>query len=261
VLLNDQVGIVSGVGLGLGRSIALRLAREGADVVLAARNEEVMRGVAAEVESVGRRALCVPTDITSREHCVRLADAASAEFGRIDVLVNNAFTSRPVVTFVDSHVSAWRSHMETNFWGSLTMTQAVVPHMREQGGGGIVMVSTALRHVREGSQGYGAYLGSKGALRAACRVLARELGPSGIRVNTVAPGNISGPNLERHLAERAEVLGVDIETLRSQLAAEYPLGYIPSPDDVAGAVLFFASDLGRAVTGQFMLANGGQFIE
>jgi NAD(P)-dependent dehydrogenase (short-subunit alcohol dehydrogenase family) len=219
-----------------------------------------MRGVAAEVESVGRRALCVPTDITSREHCVRLADAASAEFGRIDILVNNAFTSRPVVTFVDSDVSAWRAQMETNFWGSLTMTQAVVPYMHERGGG-IVMVSTALRHVREGSQGYGAYLGSKGALRAACRVLARELGPRGIRVNTVAPGNISGPNLDRYLAERAEALGVDVETLRSQLATEYPLGYIPSPDDVAGAVLFFASDLGRAVTGQFLLANGGQFIE
>jgi NAD(P)-dependent dehydrogenase (short-subunit alcohol dehydrogenase family) len=258
VLLEGRVGIVSGVGGGIGRATALAFAREGADVVLAARSEHVLREVAAEVENLGRRALWLQTDITVPEQCEQLAAATHSAFGRIDVLVNNAFSAKPVVQFTDGKVDDWRLPMEVNFWGSLNLTHAVVPYMRELRSGRVVMTSMLYRHA---SEGYGPYASSKAALHAACRVLARELGPSGIRVNTVAAGDTEGPNFERSSVEIGQREGLDTETVRARRTAAKALGYIPSADEVAAAILFFASDLGSAATGTFLPVNGGQNFE
>jgi NAD(P)-dependent dehydrogenase (short-subunit alcohol dehydrogenase family) len=259
VLLADKVGIVSGAGPGIGRATALAFAREGADVAVAARSRESLDELAAEVESLGRRAIAVPTDITDPEQCQHLAEATFEAFGRIDVLVNNAYTARPFMSFADSNLQDWRTAMEVNLWGSLNMTHAVLPYMRELGEGRIIMTSAAMRHALEGT---GAYAASKGALRSASRLLARELGKYGIRVNTVAAGvTADNPNSGRYFAEQAKKAGVEPEVIWDGIAAGNALKYVPGSAEVAEAVLFFASGMGSAATGQFMLVDGGQSFE
>jgi NAD(P)-dependent dehydrogenase (short-subunit alcohol dehydrogenase family) len=257
MLLEGKVAVVSGVGPNIGRSIALAFAREGADVALAARREEVLRDVAAEVESLGARAICVPTDITDPAQCHRLAAETRAAFGRIDILVNNAFTARPVVLFAESNLEDWRGPMEVNVWGSLNLTQAVLPSMRELGAGTVIMINAG--DYRLSLPGYGPYMASKTALRAVSCQLAKELGQWGIRVNSVVP-SVTGEGAEivERFAGEAERLGVEPHVLLEQVAAERALGIIPTPDEVASAVVFFASDLSRAATGQFLHVDGGQ---
>jgi NAD(P)-dependent dehydrogenase (short-subunit alcohol dehydrogenase family) len=255
VLLEGKVGIVSGVGPNIGRSIALALAREGADLALAARREDVLHDVRAEVEALGRRAACIPTDITDAAQCRRLAAQTHEQFGRIDVLVNNAFLAAPVERFETSNVDDWRQAMEVNYWGSLYMTHAVVPYMREAGGGCVIMINAG----RDSSTpGFAPYIGSKAALRATSRVLAQELGASGIRVNSVVP-NYTGEadDLRRRFAAAADARGVDVQVVLDEIEQRNALGFIPTPDDVAKAVLFFASDLSNAATGQYLFVDGG----
>ena len=259
MLLANKVGVVSGAGPGIGRATALAFAREGADVALAARSAESLDELAAEVESLGRRAISVPTDITDPEQCRHLAEATYEAFGRIDVLVNNAYTALPFESFADSNLQDWRNAMDVNLWGSLNMTQAVLPYMRDLGEGRVIMTSSAMRHALEGM---GAYATSKGALRSASRLLARELGQWGIRVNTVTPGvTADNPNSGRYFAEQAKKAGVEPEVIWNGIAAANALGYVPTSSEIAEAVLFFASDMGSAATGQFMLVNGGQSFE
>jgi NAD(P)-dependent dehydrogenase (short-subunit alcohol dehydrogenase family) len=255
VLLEDRVGIVAGAGLGIGRSIALAFAREGADVALAARSEQTLRAVVTEVEALGRRAICVTTDITDAEQCRRLAEATHTAFGRVDVLVNNAALARPITAFADSDLAEWRRPMEVNYWGTLNMTHAVVPYMRERGGGRVIMINAS--SARSAAEGFGAYTGSKAALQGICRTLARELGRWGIRVNSVVPSSTDSPSFRRFCAQEAEQRGVDPQVLYDEAAARNALGYVPTADEVAGAVMFFASDLSSAATGQFLHVDGG----
>ena len=259
MLLADKVGIVSGVGPGIGRSIALAFARAGADVALAARSEETLSDVAAEVEALGRRAIAVPTDVTRPEECQRLADATNSAYGRIDILVNNAFTARPIVTFAESDLNDWRAAMEVNYWGSLAMTHAVVPFMQELGNGRVVMINASSARIP--GVGYGAYGGSKAALLGATRFLAKELGPSGIRINSVLPSATETPNQRLHIEARAKERGVDRQVVYDEVAASTALGYITTADEVAGAAVFFASDLASGVTGQFLHVSGGFWFE
>jgi hypothetical protein len=142
MLLRDRVGIVSGIGPGVGREVAVAFAREGADVVLAARTPAALEEAAAAVRALGRRALAVPTDIARPEDCGRLAEAARTEFGRIDVLVNNAFVSGRYDPIENASMDDWRRVFDVNVFGSIQLTQAVVPAMKAQGGGSIVMVNS-----------------------------------------------------------------------------------------------------------------------
>ncbi len=135
MLLENRIAIVSGIGPGMGRDISLAFAREGAHVVLAARRVSMLDAVAAQVRALGRKALCVPTDIAQPEDCRRLVDAAQAEFGRIDILVNNAFKGTPEPRIEETTMDAWRGIFDVNVFGSIQLTQAVIPHMKAQGRG------------------------------------------------------------------------------------------------------------------------------
>lgn len=189
-LLDAKVAIVSGIGPGMGRDIALAFAREGADVVLGGRTEKKLRRVAQDVESLGRRALPVACDIADEQACRRLVERATGELGGIDVLVNNAFHNGDFSTLLDANLDRWRETMDVNLFGALHMVRAVVPAMRERGDGRIIMVNTMSTQRIE--PGWGAYAASKGALATATKTLARELGPFGIRVNAPHPGYIWG---------------------------------------------------------------------
>ena len=259
-LLDGRAAIVSGVGPGMGRAIALELARAGADVALAARRISSLEAVAAEVEALGRRAVCVPTDLTDEGQCRRLADTVADELGRVDVLVNNAFAEEDWhLPFDGFDPSRWRIPVDVNVFGTLTLTQACVPHLREAGSGSVIMITTL--SVRNPIPLLAGYAASKSALTTGAHVLARELGGAKIRVNCVAPGHIRGETLEEYFAWIAEQRGVTTEVVADEIAAMNPLHHLPAPDEIAPAVLFFASDLSRVVTGQTLDVNCGRTFD
>jgi NAD(P)-dependent dehydrogenase (short-subunit alcohol dehydrogenase family) len=258
MLLADRVGIVSGIGPGMGRDIALAFAREGAHVVLAARTASALEAVAAEVRARGRRALAVPTDIAKPADCARLAEAAQAEFGRIDVLVNNAFVSGRYDPVEQASMDDWRRVLDVNLFGSIQLSQAVIPHMKARGGGSIVMVNSMSIRIIEPR--FGGYAASKGALMAATQTMAKELGASGIRVNSVVPGYIWSDKLAAYFAQLAQQRGTTGDAVKAEIASRTALNHIPDSAEIADAVVFFASDLSRVITGQALDVNGGHFF-
>lgn len=258
MLLKDRVAIVSGIGPGMGRDISLACAREGADVVLAARGADKLNAVAAEVRALGRRALCVPTDIARADDCRRLTDAAQSEFGRIDILVNNAFKGGLEPLMADADPNEWRKIFDVNVFGSLQLTQAAVPHMRRRGAGSIIFVNSMSMRVIEPN--FGGYAASKGALMIAAQTLAKELGRDGIRVNSVVPGYIWGPALQGYFQTLAKRQHTTPDAIYAQIASRTALNHIPTSEEIADAVIFFASDMSRVITGQALDVNGGHFF-
>jgi NAD(P)-dependent dehydrogenase (short-subunit alcohol dehydrogenase family) len=258
MLLAGRVALVSGVGPGLGRAVARAFAREGAALVLAARTPATLETVAAEIRAAGREALAVPTDVAVTEDCRRLVEAAIARFGGVDVLVNNAFLSAPYDLVEGAAMADWRRIFDVNVFGSVQLSQAVLPAMKARRAGSIVMVNSMSARIIEPR--FGGYAASKGALLIAAQTMARELGRDGIRVNSVVPGYIWGPALERWFAHLARERGTTPEAVYEEIAARTSLGRIPTSEDVAEAVLFFASDLSRAVTGQALDVNAGHFF-
>jgi NAD(P)-dependent dehydrogenase (short-subunit alcohol dehydrogenase family) len=254
-LLADRVAVVSGIGPGMGREVSLALAREGADLVLAARTAAKLAEVADAVRAAGRRALEVPTDIARPEDCARLAERALAEYGRVDVLVNNAFDMGPMKPLADADAEDLLQPLRVNLIGSLQLTRALLPAMRARRQGSVVMINSMV--IRDVLPNMGPYAASKAALLAATQGLARELGPEGIRVNSVMPGYIWGPNLQAYFAHQAKQRGVDPQVIYDETAVHTALRHLPTPEEIADAVVFFASDLSRVITGQSLDVNGG----
>jgi NAD(P)-dependent dehydrogenase (short-subunit alcohol dehydrogenase family) len=258
VLLEGKVAVVSGIGPGMGRDISLRLAEQGADIVLGGRTESKLEGVAKEVEALGRRALPVRCDVADPDACIELADRAAAELGGIDVLVNNAFHQGDAKSLMDADLTAWREVLEINLFGALHMTKAIVPHMEARGGGYIVMINTMSTERIEAK--FGSYTASKSALKGVSRTLARELGPKGIRVNAIHPGYIWGDSVKLYFQMLAAERGVTAEQVYDDIAGETCLKYLPPSAEIAGSVLFMASDLAGPVTGQSLGVNAGHWI-
>lgn len=258
-LLEDRVALVAGVGPGLGREIALAFAAQGADVVLCARRVDEPEATASAVREHGRRAEVVSVDVTKREQCDTAVAVAVERLGGLHVLVNNAFHGGDFSDFASADLSRWRRTMDVNFFGALTMTQAALPALREAGDGRIVMINTmsSTNHIEKA---YGAYAASKGALATVTRTLALELGEWGIRVNAVHPGYILGPNVQIWFEMQAKERGVTPEEVHAELAAQTALGYVAPAAEIAGAAVFFASDLARPITGQAIGVDAGQWI-
>ncbi len=261
-ILDGKVAIVAGVGPGLGQANARALAREGATVVLAARTEANLAATLADIESDGGRAITVPTNIADRASADALVARTVDEFGRLDVLVNNAFRSSGFAPFESANLETWRKIYDLNVWGTLNVTQAAIPHLKvaatDHGDASIVFIlSMSMRKIRVNE---GDYSGSKAALHTTMQGLALELGPSKVRVNAVAPGWIGGPNVEMYLGWMAQERNVDVSVVRAEREAEIPLGEIPPQDDIANAVVFFASPWSRVITGQTLDVNGGEYL-
>jgi len=258
-LLAGKVCVVSGAGPGTGRAAALAFAREGAQLVLAGRTEAQLARLAGEVESAGARVTTVTADITRGEDRERIIAAAVKSFGGVDVLVNNAFaTGRPGAIESSDIGKSWHAPFAVNVFATLQLSQAVVPLMKARGGGAIVMIGTlAARKPHPGLAAYGA---SKAALLAAAQALAAEVGRYKIRVNSVVPGHIDGPNLRVFFRMEAERLGISEQQVYERIAAEGVLGHIATSEEVADAVVFFASALSAAITGQSLHVNGGQYF-
>jgi NAD(P)-dependent dehydrogenase (short-subunit alcohol dehydrogenase family) len=259
MLLSGRTAIVSGIGPGMGRDISLRLAQEGADIVMGARSRGALEAVAKEVEALGRRAVWLETDLTDKAAPGRLVEKAVASFGKIDILVNNAFHTGTMTPFEsDDLETGWRDTHEVNLWGTLRMTQAVLPVMKAQKSGSIVMINTMT--IRVVNPGFSAYASSKAALEAATRGIAKEVGAYGIRVNSVMPGWIWGASVKGFLEARAKKEGRSYEEVLADITRLIPLGRIPDSHEISGAVVFFASDLASCITGQSLDVNGGQVM-
>lgn len=255
MLLKDRVAVVVGVGSGLGRAIALGAASEGADVVVGARSEGSLQTITSEIEALGRRALGVPMDVTNPDDCERLAAEASEKMGGIDVLVHNAYFDGPAAEFVDADLSLWRRSVEVNAFGGLQLIRACVDPLKERQGS-IVLINS--RQIRRLGQPRGGYAMSKAALFIAGQVLAKELGPYGIRVNTVVPGWMWGPSVEGYFEAQAAEGGTSVKEQYDEVVRDFALRKMPTPEDVADAVLFLASSRAGAITGQSLDVNGGE---
>jgi len=253
--LENLVAVVSGIGPGLGRAIAEALAREGADLVLAGRTAARLESVAEDLRRIGRRVIAVPTDITDAMACRRLADATKREVGRADILVNNAYHPGTYEPFEQTDLATWRPPLEVNVFGTMQVTQAFVPLFKEGGSGSVVMINSMV--IRRPLETFGGYAASKAALMAATQTLAAELGRHRIRVNSVVPGYIWGPQLKEFFAAEARRSGSTVEDLYEATAGETALHHLPTPEEIAEAVVFFASERSRAITGQSLDVNGG----
>jgi 3-oxoacyl-[acyl-carrier protein] reductase len=256
VRLAGQTAIVTGAAKGMGRAISLRLAGEGADLVLAARTVAPLEAVATEARARGRRSLVVPVDVRDEPQVQALVEAAVAAFGRIDVLVNCAGGTGPVETPVHEIPAAeWDDLVALNLRGTFLPTKHVVPVMLRQRRGKIVNIAGT-----SGLRGYklrAAYSSSKWAIRGFTRTVALEVGPHGINVNCVAPGIVAGERMDRLCREKAKKRGWTPEQVYEEYVQEMALRRVTTAEDVASAVLFLCTEESRNMTGQCLTVDGG----
>lgn len=242
--LEDKVAIISAAGRGIGAGIARAFAEVGADVVIGARTEEQLQSVAKEVAQAGRRAVVVPGSLHEREGMQRLVDRAAEEFGRIDVVVNNAGGSVPG-PFLGTTERSFNEAFRWNVTTAFNLTQLAVPHMLEREGGSVVNIASAAgRFVDRGFAGYGT---AKAALVHLTKNLAADLAPR-IRVNAVAPGAIE-----------TSALGVVLENeeLERRMVEGTPLKRLGVVSDIAAAAVYLASPASGYVTGCVVDVTGG----
>lgn len=254
-MLKDKVAVVTGGGRGIGRVIALALARAGADVVLAARSRGPLEATQAEIEALGREALVVPTDVRREESVQALAEQVLAHFGHVDILVNNAGITGPTALLWEVTPAEWEETFAVNVTGPYLCCRAFLPSMIERRAGSIIFVSSMTgKRPLVGRATYGA---GKLALVGMARTLAWETGPYGIRVNVISPGAVEGERVERVIRDQARVEGISLEESRRNFTGNSPLGRMVLPQNIADAVLFLASDSAASITGEDLNVSAG----
>ena len=255
-MLDNKVVVISGVGPALGTTLARRCAEAGADLVLAARTAERLTEVADQVKALGRRAVAVSTDITDDEQVANLVTRSLEEYGKVDVLINNAFRVPSMKPLADTTFQHIRDAIELTVLGALRISQGFTPALAEAKGAVVNVNSMVIRHSQPK---YGAYKMAKAALLAMSHSLSTELGAQGIRVNTVAPGYIWGGTLQSYFAHQAGKFGTTVEEIYNAAAAGSDLKRLPTEDEVASAILFLASDLASGITGATLDVNCGEY--
>jgi 7-alpha-hydroxysteroid dehydrogenase len=242
--MTDQVALVTGAGRGIGAGCARAFAEAGADVAITARTTDQLEAVAAEIEGLGRRALVFPADVSEVSQLDAFVEAAVAELGRIDVVVNNVGGSMPeplMSTSIRSFEQAFHFNVTTAF----ALSKAAIPHMLAVGGGAIVNISSTMGRVRE--RGFVAYGTAKAALAHMTRLMAADCAPR-IRVNAIAVGSVATSALEIVLTEDA---------IRTEMIETTPLKRLGEVDDIAIGALYLASDASSYVTGKVIEIDGG----
>ena len=249
IVKHNKVAIVTGGARGLGKVFCLALAEEGARIVVADILEEEARQTAMEIQNKGGSSIAMKVDVSSEEETIRMAKKTIKEFGSIEILVNNAamiygIGRRP---FHEISADEWNGLMAVNLGGPFLCSKAVFPQMKAQGKGKIINISSETAFT--GSKGFLHYVTSKGGILSFTKSLAAELGQYGIRVNSVAPGFTN--------SESAKSVTDDITKYDTSLT---PLGRLEQPEDLVGAVLFFASDESDFITGQVLVVDGGRYM-
>ncbi len=254
--LENRVALVTGAAKGMGREICLTLAREGADLVLAAREVAPLEALKGEIEKLGRRALVTPCDVTDEAAVERMVAKATEAFGRIDILVNAAGVTGPIETPVhEIRAEDFRSVLEANVVGTFLPVKHVLPGMIARKYGKIVNISGT-----SGLRGYkyrAAYSSSKWALRGFTRTVALEVGRHNINVNALHPGIVAGNRMDKLCREKAKARGCTPEQVYQEYVDEMALRRVTVSQDIANALLFLVSDDSKNMTGQSVTVDGG----
>jgi 3-oxoacyl-[acyl-carrier protein] reductase len=245
--LAGRVAVITGGGQGLGRAFAKAFAAAGAVPVIAERNAERGDAVATEIAETQRRAFAITTDVADPDSVARMAQTVEREFGRIDILVNNAaiFSTLKMRPFDQIPLDEWEAVLRVNVTGAFLCSRAVVPAMRRARFGRIINMASGA--VTLGRPNYLHYITSKAALEGMTRSLARELGPDGITVNAILPG-ATFTEIERKTVTPEQ---------KERIVAMQCIPRPEAPDDLVGTVLFLASDASAFLTGQALTVDGG----
>ena len=249
VKLKGKVVVVTGAARGIGAAIATELAIEGASVVSVDVLGEPLEGMARDLQRKGFAAIAVCADVSTPEGNRDAVAAATREFGGLDCLVANAAIQR-FGKAADTPVEVWDEVQSVNLKGVYLGCQSAIPHIIQRGGGSLIFTSSVLGIVGDGD--LAAYGAAKGGLRALCRSIAVAYGPSGIRCNSICPGDVRTEIFEDYIARASDPDGE-----LKRLTGFYPLGRIALPRDVARAAVFLASDDSSYVTGTDLLIDGG----
>jgi len=244
-----KVALITGSTKGIGRSIAEEMARCGAKVVISSRKADACEQVAGELKEQGFEAIAVPCHVGRKDDLQNLVDQTLATWGRIDTLVCNAATNPVYGTTQEMTDEAWDKIMDTNVKGTFWLTQMALPHLAEHGDGQVVLLSS-IAGIR-GNSVIGTYGVSKAAEAALARNLAVEWGPSGVRVNAIAPGLVR--------TDFAKALVEDPERVKSA-EQKTPLRRIGEPIDIAGVAVFLSTPASAYITGQVIVADGGETV-
>lgn len=249
--LNGKVAIVTGSSRGIGKYIAERLLQEGCSVTICARGADELERTKQELEKSGGRVLALTGDLTEAKEPQRVVDETIDRFGRVDILVNNVGGNRRK-SFEDTTDQDWNDILELNFASHVRCSRAAIPHLKGEGGGSIVFISSIFGR-EAGGRGLSIYNTTKSALISLAKIMALELAEDGIRVNSVAPGSIRFPggSWDRRVKEQPEQMKDFIE-------ANLPIGRFGTADEVADVVAFLVSRRASLITGACLNVDGGQ---
>jgi 3-oxoacyl-[acyl-carrier protein] reductase len=244
--LKDKVALVTGGAQGIGKAVALLLAKNGADIVVSDVNLQKAEETAGEIQSLGRKAMAVKADVSSSEDVERMVQAIMERLGRIDILINNAGIARDKLILRMTEED-WDAVLNVNLKGTFHCTRVVIRHMSKQRYGKIVNIASVVGEM--GNAGQANYAASKAGVIGFTKTVAREFAQRGINVNAIAPGYIATPMTDA-LPEKA----------KEELQRMIPMERLGKPEDVAEAVLFLVSEASSYITGQVINVNGGIYM-
>jgi NAD(P)-dependent dehydrogenase (short-subunit alcohol dehydrogenase family) len=255
MLLKEKVAVITGGGRGIGRAIALAYAREGAQLVLAARSVQALEETRLAASRLGSEALVVPTDIRDAESIAALSRQTLEHFGRVDILVNNSGVAGPTARLWEIAPGDWEETFVVNVTGTFLCCRAFLPHMIQQSSGSIIIIGSMTG--KRPLLGRTPYSASKMALVGLARTLAWETGQYGIRVNVISPGPVEGERIEMVIRKQAEIKGISTDEARQAFLRDSPLGRLVPAQDVAAAAVFLASEQARSITGEDLNVSAG----
>jgi NAD(P)-dependent dehydrogenase (short-subunit alcohol dehydrogenase family) len=253
--LVGQVCVVTAGNQGLGRAIAVRLAAHGARVAYTGRSAEALTTTAAELETYGGDHLPVVCDVTDEEAVVALAETVSAHFGRVDTVVANAGISGPTKPMVELTLPEWREVQTVNLEGVYLTFRHFAPTMIRQGSGSLIAIGSIVG--KRPLPGRAPYAAAKLGVVGLVRTLAAELGPHGVRVNTICPGAVAGPRLDSVFREQAHARGVSEEEFRAEFLQDAPLRRMVTEGEIGDACVYLASPEAASITGEDLNINAG----
>ena len=258
--LEGKSAIVTGAASGIGREIARIYAREGAQVAIADLNTEAANATAAEIRAAGGQAIGVTMDVTNEEAVNAGVAATIAAFGGVDILVSNAGIQivHPIEEF---SYADWKKMMAIHVDGAFLTTRACIPHMYKSGRGGSIIYMGSV-HSKEASVLKAPYVTAKHGLIGLAKVVAKEGGPHGVRVNVICPGFVRTPLVEKQIPEQAKTLGIsEEEVIKNVMLKATVDGEFTTLQDVAETALFFAAFPSNALTGQSLVVSHGWFMQ